>query len=190
MLWSLELPLSDFQNWLSWCCTEIREEAIGITLCNATVKRIFKDKLKEEEKVKVSPLEWAVPVRLQEQPVDHGRPIAGPHDGHVAPVHHWVLVHNLLDQVKDEGDVVSLALLVVHVPAPLVTIGCHHHSIVPQEIQPPDTRLPTVAMEVDNQRKLLPISRQSLRQLQNCFSVKALGFLAPTLTDSHGGCCS
>ena len=76
MLWSVALPLSDFQNWLSWCCTEIIEDAIGITLCRTTSVNWM-------EKVKVKPVERTITPGLQEQPVDHGRPVARPHDGHL-----------------------------------------------------------------------------------------------------------
>ena len=84
------------------------------------------------ESESVTPAERTIPVGFQEQPVDHSCPVARPHDGHLAPVHHWVLLHNLRDQVKDERDVVSLALLVVHVPAPLVAVGCQQHGTVLQ----------------------------------------------------------
>ena len=107
----------------------------------------------------MGPVERTISAGLQEQSVDHGRPVARPHDRHVVPVHHWVLLPDLVDQVKDERDVVGLALLVVHIPAPLVAIGHDHYNTVPQETQPPDIPLATVAMEVDNQRKLLSIRR-------------------------------
>ena len=130
-------------------------------------------------------MERTTALGLQEQPVDHSRPVARPHDGHVILVHHWVLLHNLLDQVQDERDIVRLALLIIHIPAPLVAIGCHHYDAVSQETESSDIALTTVAVEVDNQRKLFPISWQNLRQLQDCFPVKALRLLAPTLPDSQ-----
>ena len=83
------------------------------------------------EKTKVtSPVERTIPIGLQKQPIDHGRPVARSQDGHVVPVHHGVLCHHLVDQVDDEGDVVGLALLVEHVPAPLVAVGRHHDHII------------------------------------------------------------
>jgi len=75
-------------------------------------------------------VERTIPIGLQEQPIDHGRPVARSQDGHVVPVHHGVLCHHLVDQVDDEGDVVGLALLVEHVPAPLVAVGRHHDHLI------------------------------------------------------------
>ena len=49
------------------------------------------------------------------------------------------------DQLQDEADVVRLAPLVVHVPAPLVAAGRHKHRTVGQVAQPPQATLASVA---------------------------------------------
>ena len=94
----------------------------------------------------ISPVEWPVNASGNEKPVYDGRPVACPHQVDIVGVSRRVLLRHPADQLQDEAHVVRLASLwnsgeniglgkqlnkkmnlIVHVPAPLVTTGCHNH---------------------------------------------------------------
>merc|ERR1712038_1676790 len=101
------------------------------------------------------PVERPVNTSGDEKPVDDGGAIAGPDQVDVVRISSRVVLRHPRDQLQDEADVVSLALLVVDVPAPLIAAGSHNHSSIHQVAQPSKVALTSIAMEVDDHRDLL-----------------------------------
>ena len=92
-----------------------------------------------------SPVEWPILPCLDEEPVDHGGPVAGADDGDIVAVGGGEVRRHLGDQRQKEGHVVGLALLVIDVPAPLVAVGRHNNNGAAEVAQATHIALPAVS---------------------------------------------
>ena len=91
------------------------------------------------------PVERSVNASFDEHPVGDGRAIAGSQKSDIIGVGGRVLLHHLLDELKEEGDIISLALLSIDVPAPLISTGGSDDDIVAEVAEPADVTLATIS---------------------------------------------
>ena len=82
-----------------------------------------------------SPAERTIIVGGNDHSIDQGGPIACPDQVDIVSICFWMLLQHLLDQLKDEADIVCFALLVVNVPASPVTTWGNNYCTMAEIIQ-------------------------------------------------------
>ena len=90
-------------------------------------------------------MERSVNSCLNEHPVGDGSAIACSQKSDIIGVGGRVLLHHLLDELQEEGNIIRLALLSIDVPAPLVTIRGSDDDIVAKVTEPAGVTRTTVA---------------------------------------------
>ena len=80
-------------------------------------------------------MEWSVNACGDQEPVYDRCSIAGPDQVDIVSICFWMLLQHLLDQLKDEADIVCFAPLVVNVPAFPVTAWGNNYCTMAEIIQ-------------------------------------------------------
>lgn len=79
-------------------------------------------------------MEGSVRPGVDQELVSEGSSVTGASNVDIIHVSGWDLLANLGNQVQDELDIISLALLSIHIPASLVAIGSHNDGIITNEV--------------------------------------------------------